>query len=46
MWIYGEERVTNLEGKVAWSSVEVELDAYRVEDVAGEEGEPANEEGC
>ena len=36
----------NLEGKVAWGGVEGELDADRVEDVAGEEGQPAHKEGC
>ena len=36
----------NLEGKVAWSGVEVELDADGVEDVTGEEGQPADKKGC
>ena len=36
----------NLEGKVARGGVEGELDADRVEDVAGEEGQPAHQEGC
>ena len=36
----------NLEGKVAGGGVEGELDADGVEDVAGEEGQPADKEGC
>ena len=36
----------NLEGKVAWGGVEGELDADGVEDVAGEEGQPAHKERC
>ena len=37
----------HLKGEVAWRSVEAELDADGVEDVAREEREPADQErGC
>ena len=35
----------HLKGEVAWRSVEAELDADGVEDVAREERQPADQEG-
>ena len=47
MQLHRERLKIHLKGKVAWRSVEAELDADGVEDVAREERQPADQKrGC